>query len=395
MDIQLYAPKEQETVDEYIERLLTQKAQLKLSFYKISELVDAHFGVYHGESFYRRRSKKLNAKENTEPEIELDPLVRIKIEKAKLSDERIQNNAYIRQIAREETLKEIAQEAAENMNKKYFLDMLSEESIHVNTNRVAILEISDWHYGIDITNPWNKFNPEIAEKRIAKLFHYVKEYCNLFGVNHLYIANLSDLIAGRIHYTLRLESRFDVITQVMNVSELLSEFITSFINSDIVVDYFDCVDNHSRLEPKKEDAMQLETLTRIISWYVKERCKTFIAANKLTVHDNVFGPDILSFVCKNYKVGGVHGHQDKPNQVINDISLFTQQHYDIILTAHRHHLCIDEDNNTRVCSNGSLMGTDTYSANLRKNARPTQNLIIVNDETCTEAILPIPVDDKI
>ena len=67
----------------------------------------------------------------------------------------------------------------------------------------------------------------------------------------------------------------------------------------------------------------------------------------------------------------------------------THEHYDLVLTAHLHHFSADEQNETLVVSNGSLMGTDTYAANLRLSSKASQNLIIVTDDSVAEAIYRI------
>ena len=49
-----------------------------------------------------------------------DKLLELKKERVKLQDERTQNNAYIRRLAREDTIKEIALAYAEKMTSKKF-----------------------------------------------------------------------------------------------------------------------------------------------------------------------------------------------------------------------------------------------------------------------------------
>ena len=109
------------------------KQQNDITWENIADIINDKYKVHYSESFYRKRYKYLLDEEVVaDPEVnknesvhcnstcgcsnapnisnadESDLLRKIKIEKAKLSDERIQNNAYIRALAREETLKEIA-----------------------------------------------------------------------------------------------------------------------------------------------------------------------------------------------------------------------------------------------------------------------------------------------
>ena len=199
--------------------------------------------------------------------------------------------------------------------------------------------------------------------------------------------NLSDLIAGRIHQTIRLQSRIDVISQTMQVSELLAEFIAN-LAEHFEIEYYDCLDNHSRLEPNKKEARDLESLTRITKWYLKER---FINNSHVHVNDNIISEDIITFDVCGHKVIATHGHKDKSNKVIDNLSLFTQDHYDLVLSAHEHHFSADEKNNTLRFSSGTLMGSDDYSENLRLTSTPSQLLIVASEDNITEYVCRIIV----
>lgn len=382
--------KDNETEDEYVIRICGLKEKKGLYWDEIANILNKALDYNYTESRYRKiyaayKKGIVDAIEG-EPNEEVNELIQKRIElqkeKVKLSDERIQANAYIRQLAREETIKEIASQFAKEMNNKKILDRPSGKEYIADGNS-GILCISDWHYGIQINNFWNKYNPEIAKQRIAKLRDEVIAKGLANGVEELYVVNLSDMICGRIHLGLRLESRFDVITQTMEVSEILAEFLIELAKY-FKVHYYDCLDNHSRLEPNKKDAMDLESLARIIPWYLKERI-----GDVISIHDNVYDEEIISFRCKNYDIIAVHGDHDAPGKVISNLSLMTHRHYDLVLTAHLHHFSADEQQETLVVSNGSLMGTDTYAKNLRLSSKPSQNFIIVTDEHVMECLYRI------
>ena len=87
-------------------------------------------------------------------------------------------------------------------------------------------------------------------------------YLNLHeDITELYILNLGDLVSGRIHTTIRIDNQIDAVTQVIEVSEILAEFIANIANyTDVHIKYYDTLDNHSRLEPNKENSVELESL---------------------------------------------------------------------------------------------------------------------------------------
>lgn len=367
---------DKEPVNEYILRIIKEcREQENLTWKETADIINDELGLTFAPDKYRsqfRRSK--NAPE-------YDDYIERAVERTKNRDILNQANAYLRRISREDTIVEIARDFALEMSSKkllpiYFAD--DKESIGDNE---AILCISDWHYGIEIDNYWNKYNTDIAKDRICKLRDMTIQRCLDNGVGVLHVVNLSDLIAGRIHAQIRYQSRVDVITQAMEISEILAEFLTD-LSKYFKIEYRDCLDNHSRIEPNKKESMDLESLVRIITWYLKERLKS----TDIDIHDNEFGEDIISFNVLGHRVCAVHGDKDKPETVIKNLTLMTKEHWDLILSAHRHHFSADETNETLVVSNGSLMGTDSYAASLRLSSLPTQNLIICTEDNVAECI---------
>jgi hypothetical protein len=251
----------------------------------------------------------------------------------------------------------------------------------------GILVLSDWHYGLEVNTYFNRYNPKICKLRLQMLLDKVIEKGVQLGFTKLYIVNLSDLIAGRIHQTIRLQSRIDVITQTMEVSEILAEFMHN-LSKYFQIEYYDCLDNHSRIEPNKKESLDLESLTRITSWYLKER---FRDIDSVTINDNDVSEDIITFEVLGHKVVATHGHKDKSDQVIDNLSLFTQDHYDLVLSAHEHHFSADEKNNTVRFSYGTLMGSDDYSESLRLTSTPSQLLIVASEDNITEYVCRILV----
>ena len=387
-DKEILARKEYETTSDYINRICALKPATGMTWTEIATLLNETCGLNYSESTYRKGYAKSNYSIVDEDAHELDEdtkkLIKQRAIRMQASDERTQINAYIRRLSREETIKDIAHDFAMNMSSKKILEDYSSEKKNTG-KREAILELSDWHYGIEIDSYWNKYNTDIAKARVSRLLNKTIDYCNQNNISTIHVVNLADLICGRIHLTLRLQSRIDVITQIMEVSEILAEFLNE-LSKTMRVNYYDCLDNHSRLEPNKKDSLALETLARITPWYLKER---LVDNNSVLIHNNEYSPEIITFESCGHNVLGVHGDNDKPSQVVDNLSLMTHKHYDLILTAHLHHFSADEKNNTVVISNASLMGTDDYAEKLRLSSYPSQNLIIVNDDTPCEIIYRI------
>lgn len=389
---------------EYIYRVCSMKDSQNLTWPQIRDIINSELGLEYSESYYRKGYKN-----NSFPTIDIDDtidyasveddkinelrdtLFELKKERIKNADERSQIMAATRKIAREETLLEIAKAVAETLKNKPVLP--NYEYINNTGNRSGILQISDWHYGIEVNNPWNVYNPEIARDRIIKLRSRVSELIKENKIKTLYIANLGDLISGRIHDTIRIQNRIDVISQSLEVAEILVELI-AYLSQYADIRYISTSDNHSRLEPRKDSSLDLESLTRVIEPLVESRIKNLQYEKKCKNVEFIkspFGHDIATFDVMKYKVGAVHGHKDSPKMVVNNISLMTKANYDLILSAHLHHFSCDESYDTVVVSNGSLMGVDDYAENLRLLNKPSQNLIVLSEINVVESIHRIPL----
>ena len=134
-----------ETINQYVRRICLIKDEFSLTWNDVAEIVYEETGLLHSSSYYRKRTRDQkfnfidepryssgninmtveegsNTYDNAEQltlfensnsvDNKYNQLVK---ERMKISDERVQNNALLRRIAREETLKEIAADYASTM----------------------------------------------------------------------------------------------------------------------------------------------------------------------------------------------------------------------------------------------------------------------------------------
>ena len=376
LDIDIFKRNVGEQSKDYVERICRLKDEYDLSYSDLAQIVSQYADRPYSKDGVRKLYNKRVYGNYTK---EFKPVDEEELKnKFKYQDLKTQLNAAYRKLSREDTIREIAREYASIMNQRLDLEH-GKAKKGLEYVREGILLLSDWHYGVSFNNYWGTFNPEIVKKRLNDLFFDIQHYIKIYGLKKLNILNLGDLIAGRIHLRIRLNSRIDTITQIMDVSELLAQFMAKLSNIVEII-YYSCNDNHSRIEPNKNDSLDLESLTRITDWYLKERLPS------IKVIDNKYDDDIITFDCLGYKVAAVHGHRDKQNVVVSNLSLMTKTHYDLICTAHEHHFSCDEKNETIVVSNPSLMGTDDYAKDLRLCASPAQTLIISSEDNIIESI---------
>lgn len=414
-----------ETTSQYLLRLAANMDEYDLTWNDVKVLMDTVSGYTRDESTYRRRAKRLMM-QNTEtneapaaPTAPTKPIIpeaaikqahdelnaiadeetrkrsieaqnkiwEMQMERMKMNDDRTQIRANLRRMSREQTLIEIARDALREMDARNLILPATQHVVPCAidpTVREAVLCISDWHYGIEINNYFNTYNPDVARQRIRRLLDETIENIQLHKVRRLHVLNLGDMIAGRIHLQLRVNSRFDVITQTIEVSELLAAFLAE-LNQYVQVEYYDTLDNHSRLEPNLKESLDLESLCRITTWYLKDR----MADTGVIIHDNQYGDDIITLNVLGHEIAGVHGHNDKPERVVQNMQTRTRKTFDLIVAAHYHHFKADESSETAIIYNGSMMGTDEYAEKLRLASIPSQNLFIMSPNNPTKAICKI------
>ena len=377
--------KNEYSFEEFILYIGSQKEINGYTWKDIADIINSAFELNKSSDYYRKKFSHLQNLSN------IDEYIEEKSERVTLSDILVQTNANIRRLSREDTLKDIAREAVEKISKQCPLLTDVERFPFIaspSDGNIGILQLSDWHYGIDIDSCYNQYNPQIAKDRLSNLLMQVIRLVKEQRLKKLIIVNLGDMIAGRIHLTIRLNSRIDVITQTIEVSELLAEFIDE-LSTYVPIDYYSVIDNHSRLEPNKKDSLQVESLARITEWYLLERLKN---NEDININSNKYGLDIMTFSVFQWRFAGVHGDLDKLNTVVKNVSLMTRQSYDVILTSHLHHLTVDEENKTLVVSNPSLMGTDDLAEKMRKNSYAAQNLIIVSEDNPVQMLCRLVVE---
>ena len=404
------------TVDEYIDYLVRLKSENPyITWCDIKNLTNEAYELTYSEEFYRKHNRdklieymnsiKSNECDNMyEEDVEdydssfeddvseeyylniiREETIKLQKERIKFKDEATAARKIIRESARQETIRDIAINAAIAAAKeKPFITNKNLFISHDNDENQAILEIGDWHYGEVFKNFINEYSPEICKRRVAELYEKVIKKLKLYNVKKLYVVDLSDLIAGRIHKTIQLESRFNVIDQIMQVTEILAELLMN-LSQYVDIEYYSTIDNHSRLDKDKEAELSSASLQRLTPWYLEERLKDC----NVHINDNYYGDDICAFEVMGHRVLGVHGDKDNHITAVDKLSMMTEQHWDLLCTAHLHHFSCDEKNRTVVCSCSSLMGTDTFAKGLRLTATPSQNLIIVSKENVTEDICRI------
>ena len=292
-------------------------------------------------------------------------------ERMRLRDERTSINRTLRNEARLERFIQTVQEVAHQ-----YKDLPTVVKGVVNWNiptTEAVYGLSDLHLGPIVENYLNTYNYEEAVARVNKIASDVIFYCRLHNVSTLHFLNLGDLIAGIIHPTIRLEQEYDVIEQVMRVSELVAELVNTLQQAAPRVTYRSVVDNHARVMPDKNQHIELENLNRIVDLFVEERLKKT---------DVEFVKDNLDIGIGHFRLESgkhfffMHGHEDKKTSVVQDMMGLTHIFPDYIMMAHYHNSAEHTFQGAKLFVTGSVIGTDQYAFGKRLFGQPEQKLLI-------------------
>lgn len=369
---------------EYKNRIYLYRDIYGLTWGDIADIINSELNTSYSADKYRKESYKVLDNDYSQILKLDDKLLEYKKEKVKLNDQRTQITALTRLAAREETFRDIAVEVAANISKDRILELPEKIDIK-NEEKKAILCIGDWHYGLEVDLFYNTYNTEIAVERITKLLNSVLVKIKEHSIDDLYVINLGDMISGRIHLPLRINNRIDTVQQTIEISEVLAEFLT-VLSQYTHVNYISVSDNHSRVEPNKKESLNTESFARIIDWFLQER----LSNNKnVDFIENNFSEDFAIFSVFNHSVVAVHGDKDPQRGIVDRLNSYMQGHIDLLISAHRHHFTADENNFTEFYCNGSLIGQDQYSADLRLNSKPSQLMFICTPENFSEIIYKI------
>ena len=359
-------------------------AELHLSMHPDSLRKSFNAGRYSGYAVAKYYQDKFENEYCSQDEI--DRLEQLKTEvykeKIKYQDARREYRKELTSEARFENLIDVLKQEIANLD-----DLPSyrygERIEKIKQPKDAILALSDWHIGAMIDTQWNCYSIDIAKERMEQLLKKVKRYLLNYNVTNLVIEVNGDMVHGLINVSNRVQSEEDVVSQIIIVSDMLSYFINELKPYVKNLKVVTTLGNHGRLIPNKKESINKENMEMLIPEFLKLKLDKDI--NILTSN----GLDFIKYNIGNRIICLSHGQYDKVNEVIEDFSKIYKCVPNEIHLGHTHSYKDINDSNIYITVNGSLMGSDEYAVNLRKITKPSQNLIVYDEDRC---IIEIIVD---
>lgn len=299
-------------------------------------------------------------------------LIKMRKEKIKLSDARVEYNRLIRQEARKESyadmVKRIICENVEPMNIPVHYTLF-------NSSTDLLMHLTDIHTGIEIHNWKNDFDEDILKKRIEKFTSDILDIRGMHQSENCYLV-IGEILSGIIHNNLRLQNNMDLMEQFKYVSELISAMISRMANHFNHIYVYTTPGNHSRISPKKEDALDGENMDILLPFYLKARIQNI---KNITICDNTIEPEIAMFNIRGNNVFAAHGHKDSPSNVVQNFTMMFNIKPDIVLLGHRHTNGLTTVYDTKVIESGCCSGSDNYAVSIRKINKPEQTVSVIGN----------------
>ena len=291
-------------------------------------------------------------------------------ERCKLQDANREKRKNLREEARFENLLEVVKDSFIELDVKDF------KPIDKNVDRkYAIAQWSDWHCGAFIDNPFNFYNVDVMVERAEKIRDKVVSNCMKHDVTDLVIEINGDMVDGLIHVSSRVAQEESVLEQIVTVTDLLAKLINSmkpYFNSIKVVT---TLGNHGRMTPNKSDSITKENFEMLIPLWLRDKL------DGVTIIDSK-GLDFVQYTINDRVIVVAHGQNDKLSKAIDDFTKMYKVIPSEVHLGHTHSYKDVNDCDEIVCVNGCLDGADDYALSIRKVTKPSQNLIIYDEDRC-------------
>ena len=366
---------------EQLDLLKRKQTDANLEWQDIADFRSEYIGDLEHRDTVRKGSKLLyeyidagwvNEPNDSNIDVDNEELIKMRKEKIKLSDARVEYNRLIRQEARKESyvdmVKRIICENVEPMNIPVHYTLF-------NSSTDLLVHLTDIHTGIEIHNWKNDFNADILKQRIEKFTSDILDIRGQHDSENCYLV-IGEILSGIIHNNLRLQNNMDLMEQFKYVSELISAMLSRMANHFNHIYVYTTPGNHSRISPKKEDALDGENMDVLLPFYLKARMQNI---DNITICDNMVEPEIAMFNIRGNNVFAAHGHKDSPSNVVQNFTMMFNIKPNIVLLGHRHTNGLTTVYDTKVIESGCVSGSDQFATSIRKVNKPEQTVSVIGN----------------
>ena len=338
------------------------------------------YGMKEYDDYIKGKTKEMIAEE--EYQKLLDKEIQLKKEKIKIRDMKNQLNKQIREQARHESVEEILKNKLDD-----FEPQVIEYKEVKNNGKSAIALWSDWHYGIEVDSVINKFNPDICRERVKRLVNKTITHCKTHDIDELHVFIAGDIISAENYNIIRLQNRENLIDQIINASDLLTQSLIEIAKHIPKIKIGICTGNHCRSH-EKGNADNRDNYIHLIRRYVELGVSR---VENIEFHVNHFDDEIIDAKINGLSVIATHGDKVSKTNPSYKLAALLDEKIDLLLLGHWHEARMETNHRTIVEVNGSIVSSDQYARNMNLFAYPTQKLLIIGDQE-VECVYNIRLD---
>ena len=355
------------------------KAKTDLNSEYHQDTIRKSFGVgkYSGYSVYKFMQDKIEKGFLTDEEaIRLEALREKEYkERVKLQDANREKRKVLRDFSRLESIQEYIEIKLDEREPKPFKGC----SYKIKNGNEASVLVSDLHAGATVDSIFNFYDLDTLKTRMEEFSSKIISFCKRDNVDLLHAEFLGDFITGIIHGSTIAQAQEDVIDQIIDVSDILVDFIKSLRKEIPCVKTYFVYGNHGRTSPNKSDRAYKENFERLISSIIRKDLRK----TDIKVIDGGY-EDFITYTLRDSKlIVATHGTNDNPTMINKNFSKLLGKD---VYETHMGHLHDYKEGNGNVI-NGSVMGSDDYSISHRWKSKPTQVLkVYYGDDVVTYKI---------
>ena len=359
----------------------------------VADILNKLTGKNYGQSKYRKEyssfSKIFEANRSslgsTQEQIaEMNEKIReLEQQKIRFRDER---NAWNKQNYLQARVDQKLDYLADRILEQSRSEYPNVEGVTRTSDNDLLIILSDFHIGATFDNQFGFYNTDVAQERLGKLYHKIREIAKIHECQNCFISLQGDIISGNIHKSIQVTNRENVIDQVKIASDLITNFCYSLCPHFEFVSLHSVSGNHTRID-RKEDSIHNERLDDLIAWTVALRLND---VSNFVYRTNFYDTGISQIYIRGKEYVGVHGDYD--NYSSNGVSKLCMMLGHVpyaVLYGHLHTCSLMQSNGVKMIRGGSLCGSgDAYTVEKRLSGSPSQMVCICNEDG-VEALYPI------
>ncbi len=306
-------------------------------------------------------------------------------------DQRREFNKVIDRIGREENLEDRLIESAQNLNNLVPLAINKTDDLFHDDSE-AVIVFADWHYGMVTDNIWERYDTQVCRRRVERLIQRAVERIRLNKCCRLHVVLLGDAAHGSIHTSARVASEELTCDQIMQVSEIMAQAISTLANEVSETVVHATYGNHLRTVQNKKDSIHADNMERLIPWWLEQRLQD---RGDIVFPEAEYYEFLYFSVC-GYNICAAHGDLDNVKNAGKTLhTLFTKKYssnIDYVLLADKHHKEEFEELGIESMIVPCLCGTDDYANGKRLYSTPAQLMMVFRPRVGADACYQIKLD---